>query len=201
MRVCDAKQTAHTLSNTSKMGCFSYSIPAKYCKTGSKLRKIKGSVCYGCYAHKNAYAWSTTQNAMQKRYNALEHGSWSEAMAVQINSKKKPYFRWHDSGDVQDEAHLMKIFEVCKLTPNVKHWLPTHEAWVLDYQDSAPDNLTIRFSLAMVEQPRPAKTKWRCTSGVSAKAYTCPAPDQDNQCKQCRLCWDKSVPHIIYKEH
>jgi hypothetical protein len=38
-------------------------------------------------------------------------------MALLINSKKSKFFRWHDSGDVQDEAHLMKIFEVCELTP------------------------------------------------------------------------------------
>ena len=38
-------------------------------------------------------------------------------MATIINSKKSKFFRWHDSGDVQDEEHLLKIFAVCKLTP------------------------------------------------------------------------------------
>ena len=38
------------LSNTSKLGCKSISLNAKSCKTGSKLAKKKGSVCFGCYA-------------------------------------------------------------------------------------------------------------------------------------------------------
>jgi hypothetical protein len=61
-------------------------------------------------------------------------------------------FRWHDSGDVQDEAHLMKIFEVCELSPEKRHWLPTREAWTNKYLDQAPGNLTIRFSMPMVDQ-------------------------------------------------
>ena len=35
---------------TSKMPTISYSISAKDCITGSKLRKIKNSVCSDCYA-------------------------------------------------------------------------------------------------------------------------------------------------------
>ena len=45
------------------------------------------------------------------------HHCGSGAMALLINSKKSKEFRWHDSGDVQDEEHLLKIFAVAKLTP------------------------------------------------------------------------------------
>ena len=51
------------LSNTSKMPCKSWGIPASSCKTGAKLRKVKGSVCSGCYAHKGAYSWKAVKNA------------------------------------------------------------------------------------------------------------------------------------------
>jgi hypothetical protein len=47
-----------------------------------------------------------------------------------LASKKANVFRWHDSGDVQDLKHLAKIFKVARLTPNIKHWLPTREAWI-----------------------------------------------------------------------
>ena len=40
------------LSRTSKMPCESISLDARQCKTGSKLAKIPGSVCNGCYALK-----------------------------------------------------------------------------------------------------------------------------------------------------
>jgi len=40
------------LSATTKMPCKSFNLPAWECKTGSKLAKIKGSVCFNCYAMK-----------------------------------------------------------------------------------------------------------------------------------------------------
>ena len=50
MKVKDAKEITGSLTRTSKMPGLSYSLPAWECKTGSKLRKIKGSVCASCYA-------------------------------------------------------------------------------------------------------------------------------------------------------
>ena len=67
-----------------------------------------------------------------------------------INSKrvsKLKVFRWHDAGDVQDLDHLNKIFEVCRLTPTVRHWMPTREAWVKDHLKDCPKNLIIRLSM------------------------------------------------------
>ena len=44
-----------TLSEPSKMPTYAYSIPAKYCITGSKLRMIANSTCSKCYALKGRY--------------------------------------------------------------------------------------------------------------------------------------------------
>ena len=99
-------------------------------------------------------------------------------MAAQINSKKVKYFRWHDSGDVQNLDHLRRIYAVCRLTPSVKHWMPTREAWTKDYIVEAPDNLVVRFSIPMVDQA--AIDSWPHTSTVSTKKIdnvTCPAPN------------------------
>jgi hypothetical protein len=76
--------------------------------------------------------------------------------------------------------HLAKIFKVASLTPDVKHWMPTREAWVKPYLQYAPDNLVIRFSMPMVDQP--AAESWPHTSTVVTSGRTCPAPDQDNAC-------------------
>ena len=130
---------------------------------------------------------------------ALKHPLWAPAMALQINSKKVKYFRWHDSGDVQNLDHLNKIYEVCRLSPDVKHWMPTREAWVKDHLASCPDNLIIRLSAPMVDQAAPSS--WPHTSTVVTSGRTCPAPDQGNQCKDCRACWDKDVKNIAYGEH
>ena len=187
------------LSKPSKMPGWSIGIPAKECKTGAKLRLIPNSVCEGCYALKGCYVFKVVQEAQYKRLKAIQHPDWVLAMATLINSKKPDVFRWHDSGDVQDLQHLEKIFEVCKLTPSKRHWMPTREAWIKDHMHLAPANLVVRFSSPMVDQG-PVKS-WANTSTVSTKSRSCPAPDNNNECGSCRACWDPLVKNIEYGKH
>ena len=187
------------LSKPSKMPGWSIGIPAKECKTGKKLRQIKNSVCEGCYALKGCYVFKVVQEAQYKRLEAIQHPDWVLAMATLINSKKPDVFRWHDSGDVQDVDHLEKIFEVCKLTPSKRHWMPTREAWIKDHMHKAPANLVVRFSSPMIDQG-PVKS-WANTSTVSTSGRTCPAPDNNNECGSCRACWDPLVKNIEYGKH
>ena len=187
------------LSKPSKMPGWSIGIPAKECKTGKKLRQIKNSVCEGCYALKGCYVFKVVQEAQYKRLEAINHPDWVLAMATLINSKKPDVFRWHDSGDVQDLDHLNKIFEVCRLTPSKRHWMPTREAWIKDHMHKAPANLVVRFSSPMVDQG-PVKS-WANTSTVSTKSRSCPAPDNNNECGDCRACWDPLVKNIEYGKH
>ena len=112
MKVKDAKEITGSLTRTSKMPGLSYSLPAWECKTGSKLRKIKGSVCASCYALKGNYTrYKAIKAAQYVRLKAIEDARWVEAMIAQV--KRSTYFRWHDAGDVQDLDHLKKIYAVC----------------------------------------------------------------------------------------
>ena len=199
MNTKEAWQLVGGLSKPSKMLGWSIGIPAKECKTGKKLRQIKNSVCEGCYALKGCYVFAVVQAAQYKRLEAISHPDWVLAMATLINSKKPDVFRWHDSGDVQDEAHLNKIFEVCRLTPGKRHWMPTREAWIKDHMHKAPANLVVRFSSPMIDQG-PVKS-WANTSTVSTKSRSCPAPDNNNECGSCRACWDPNVKNIEYGKH
>ena len=187
------------LSKPSKMPGWAYGLPAKECKTGSKLVKIKGSTCEGCYALKGCYVFDVVQKAQYKRLESITSPLWVGAMSLLLNSKKSKWFRWHDSGDVQDEAHLLKIFAVCRLTPESKHWMPTREAWTKHFLPECPDNLIMRFSAPMVNQEAPAS--WAHTSTVVTTGASCPAPDQNNECKNCRQCWDKNVKNVAYGQH
>ena len=187
------------LSKPSKMPGWSIGIPAKECKTGSKLRLIPKSVCAECYALKGCYVFQVVQAAQYKRLEAISHPDWVQAMTTLINSKKPDVFRWHDSGDVQDLQHLEKIFEVCRATPAKRHWMPTREAWIKDHMASCPDNLVVRFSSPMVDQG-PVKS-WANTSTVSTKSRSCPAPDNNNECGSCRACWDPLVKNVEYGKH
>ena len=199
MKTSEAWTLVGGLSKPSKMPGWSIGIPAKECKTGSKLRLIPNSVCSECYALKNCYMFKVVQEAQYKRLKAIAHPQWVQAMATLINSKKPDVFRWHDSGDVQDLDHLNKIFEVCKLTPSKRHWMPTREAWIKDHMHKAPANLVVRFSSPMIDQG-PVKS-WANTSTVSTKSRSCPAPDNNNECGDCRACWDPLVKNIEYGKH
>jgi hypothetical protein len=199
MNTKEAWQLVGGLSKPSKMPGWSIGIPAKECKTGKKLRQIKNSVCEGCYALKGCYVFKVVQEAQYKRLEAIQHPDWVLAMATLINSKKPDVFRWHDSGDVQDVQHLEKIFEVCRLTPSKRHWMPTREAWIKDHMQAAPANLVVRFSSPMIDQG-PVKS-WANTSTVSTKSRSCPAPDNNNECGSCRACWDPEVSNIEYGQH
>ena len=200
MNTTEALKLVGGLSKPSKMPGWAYGLPADECKTGGKLKLIPNSVCSGCYADKGCYVFPVVQAAQYRRLAAIRNPYWVEAMATLINSKKSKWFRWHDSGDVQDPEHLLKIFEVCKQTPETSHWLPTREAWTSKYLSAVPNNLTLRFSMPMVDHP--ASGSWSNTSTVvSGSGRTCPAPDQNNECKDCRACWDLSVKNVAYGKH
>ena len=199
MKISEAWDLVGGLSKPSKMPGWAYGLPAKECKTGSKLRQVKDSVCYNCYALKGCYVFKVVQDAQYRRLAAIKHELWTAAMALLINSKRSKVFRWHASGDVQDEDHLMKIFSVCKLTPTVTHWMPTREAWVKHFLPECPENLVIRFSMPMIDQA--AAGGWDNTSTVVTAGATCPSAQQGNQCLDCRNCWNKDIKNISYGKH
>ena len=194
----EARKITGGLSAPSKMPGPAYNLPAQACVTGAKLVQIPGSVCAGCYALKGRYRFSNVRQALARRLGALTHPRWIEAMVALIHGE--PWFRWHDSGDIQSVQHLKNIFEVCSRTPDTWHWMPTREAKFLPLNnDSIPKNLIIRMSSHMVDQG-PVKF-WPWTSTVSTTTKTCPAKDQGNQCLDCRSCWNRSVKNITYAKH
>ena len=201
MKIKEAKEITGSLTRTSKMPGLSYSLPAWECKTGSKLRNIKGSVCASCYALKGNYTrYPAIKAAQYVRLEALKDQRWIAAMVAQVIRQK--YFRWHDAGDIQSMEHIYKIFKVCELTPETQHWMPTREAQFLKQvkPEEVPKNLIIRQSSHMVDQA--AVKFWPWTSTVtSGQDASCPAPNQGNSCGDCRQCWDRSTPNVSYGKH
>jgi hypothetical protein len=195
----EASRISGGLSAPSKMPCPSYNLPASMCIVGAKLAKIAGTVCNGCYALKGRYRFGNVQAALKRRARSLVHGSWTTALVTLVTGHE--YFRWHDSGDLQSVQHLKNIFEVCKQTPNTRHWLPTREHKLLQFLDPdvIPKNLLIRVSATKVNSGPPSWWPW--TSTVSTTTKTCPAPDQGGKCRSCRACWDRSVSNVVYAKH
>ena len=104
----EANQIVGGLSAPGKMPCPSINLPAAACITGSILALIEGTTCYGCYALKGRYKFKNTKIAMARRLEALKDSRWVRAMVTLMQGR--PYFRWHDSGDIQSVDHLKKIF-------------------------------------------------------------------------------------------
>lgn len=213
-----AEKIAGTLSSPSKMPCHGYSIPATRCITGAKLHEIEGSTCHGCYALKGNYRFSNVKNALEKRFRSLKNPKWVEAMVCLISSTNNPWFRWHDSGDLQSVEHLKRIADVARKTPNVKHWLPTREYRIVtEYlkTETIPTNLVIRLSAHMVNAAPtvyanlPTSTvhssepsnPLQVFNSIPNTTHYCPAPKQENQCKDCRACWDSNVANVSYHIH
>ena len=110
MKLQEAKDIMISLGRAGKMPCPTYNTPASLCKTGSKLRKIEGSTCKGCYAMKHNYLFPNVQAGLLRRFNAFKHPRFVEAMTFMVNrySTKSGYFRWFDSGDLDSISMLEK---------------------------------------------------------------------------------------------
>ena len=191
MNIKQAEKIVGGLSQTSKMPTMSISLPATLCKTGSKLRKVSGSVCSKCYACKGAYVWKSTETALKRRFDALMDSQWVDAMVSLMENKKRikssGLFRWHDSGDLQSIDHLQRIVEVAKRTPQIKHWIPTKEKKILsDYlkTNKLPDNLIIRLSGAMIDGDAPKTHEHTSTVTSEHTSATCKAYLTDKTGKQ-----------------
>ena len=210
MKVGQALQlVGGSLGSVGKMPGRSYSISAHACITGSKLVKIAGSTCSGCYAlDRGNYQYNSVKLAHKRRLASITGPHWTAAMVFLLQHYKEKWFRWHDAGDLQSVQHLLKICAVAALTPKIKHWLPTRELAIVKAYvasgGSVPPNLTIRVSATMVDGP--ATKAWPVTSGVHTAApdddtHICPAPQQDNKCGKCRACWSRDVAHVSYHKH
>lgn len=213
-------------SEPSKMPCFSYNLPASFCKMGSIYRDIKGSVCSGCYAcpssntsKKPAGGWYDSprvQKAMMRRLKAvLFEPRWTDAMIFLLSHYRFQFFRWHDSGDIQSLDHLKNICHIAHSVPYTNFWLPTQQGdmlykyWMENGKiplDKLHPNLTIRLSAVMIDGlpaldfARKIGVKVSMVSKDSEKV-DCPAYKQGNSCGPCRKCWNQKKESVVYHFH
>lgn len=196
------------MSRPSKMPGLGWSIPARECKLGSKLRAQPGSVCYHCYALKGRYVFECVQ-AAQRRRLSIYIGSldWVPNMAELILRKDIKHFRWFDSGDLQNWQMLDDIVMIANICKNTKFWLPTRERtilkqWFARYPNrKLPKNLVVRLSATWVGKRQPREMGLPTSSVNSGSGYICPAPTQGGKCGDCRACWDRRYRNVDYKKH
>ena len=197
------------MGNTTKMPGHSYGLPATKCKAGAKMRKIPGTVCHKCYAFRGCYTYGPVRKGLMNRFNSLNDPQWTEAMTLLIKhyvDPEVPYYRWHDSGDIQSIPHLLHIVEIARWLPDILFWLPTKESELVSKftkVHKVPDNLIIRVSAVNIDGPPPkwAKNTSTVTMRDSILGFECPSKKQGNKCLDCRACWDQDVDNITYLFH
>lgn len=214
-----AKELAGSISDrNSKMPGSTFALSAKRCNVGSKLVKVKGSVCDRCYALKIQKLRPSVDKGWESNYmkatTLIETNPdvWVDACAFQIKRSAaksgEMFHRWFDSGDLPSVAFLSAICKVAKETPNISHWLPTRESKVVkDYMNQGgvvPANLIIRISSTMIGDT-PVRSHSHTSTvhrkGEEPSGHICPAPKQGGNCGQCRACWSFEVPNISYALH
>ena len=212
MNKTQAHQVHGGLTQTTKMPCKSYSLPTIACVTGFKMRAIAGSICSDCYADKGNYRKyaNNIEPAQHARLVSIDDPLWVDAMVVSIGADA--YFRWHDSGDIQNIEHLEKIADVARRTPHCQHWLPTREYGIVSAftaQYDIPDNLIIRLSAMFTDRPVVVPKTLQGVKGVAVSnvhsvkpiGTACNAPKQNGECRSCRACWNRKVLAVSYSIH
>lgn len=208
------------LSEPSKMPCFGWSTPAHFCRTGSKLHKVDGTTCKGCYALKGRYIFGNVRNAMSRRYATYHTSGGSIYNTFRLvlsrflnwnlenhNAGIDPgYFRWFDSGDLSEYGQLILFCEIARDCPDIKFWLPTREQSIIyAAEHHIPENLIVRFSSTLVDTLSRRDNSTMVASSLTIipdNCSTCPATYTDrHKCNDhdCRNCW---LPgHIAYLMH
>jgi len=208
----EAELAVGNLSRPSKMPSYAWSISARRCNVGSKLAKVKGSVCEGCYALKGRYMFNNTQDALERRYNAWSNDRerWVDAMIYLMHNKQHivnaGVFRFFDSGDIQGSAMLDDINTVAWASPTIRFWLPTKEyKLVKNYDKEIAPNLVIRVSAPTVDKGFSGythiSTVYNKDNIDTAEGHICPSSNQGNECGSCRACWNDKVSEVSYIAH
>ena len=211
----DARAIIGGLSRPGKIPGFGIGFPIEYCRTGSKLRLIPGTVCYECYAGKGNYRFKNVRNALERRYQILKRvlssgvqshlkSQYIEAFTTLLNSES--YFRFHDSGDLQSVNHLLLCCHIAESSPNCNFWLPSKELRIIKAVPplDVPRNLTIRYSskyIGTLTSAFPVNSATFYEPENASRGFVCPAPLQGNKCLKCRACWDSEIQTVIYKKH
>ena len=209
-------RTNALLTQTSKMPGPSWSIPAH-----RACPRANGTICGDCYASKGCYGFSTTQNAQEARFtwtrDAMRtpegRGAWTRTMVDSIRGED--YFRVHDSGDMFNVMYAECWYQICLALPETKFWIPTR-AW---QQPSGPlpvfdpllnvlrklatlPNVAVRPSaLDFGDAPPVVAGLHAGTTSEYVQCHQCPAPLQNDECGDCRHCWNHKTEPTSYARH
>jgi len=202
------------LTNTSKMPCPSWGLPAGKACPGAKYGE--GSICGQCYAAKGNYGVPMVRHALQERFRwtlammrtTAGQDAFVAYMTLAIEAVGSPYFRVHDSGDLFSPAYARCWARIARNLSHVRFWFPTRSYRIGNLlpaiqELAALPNVTVRPSALMLDAAPPVVDGLAVGSGAthSKDAATCPAYRQNGECRDCRFCWDRPQEPVLYPLH
>jgi hypothetical protein len=217
--------TTLLLTEARKMPCASWSLPAReacpYAFYGDD------TICGNCYATKGSYTqYPSVKKAQRARFEWVREclktdtgtDSFVSTMVETITRTGNPYFRVHDSGDLFSPAYVWAWVRITQALPGIRFWFPTRSwrpltmtkispatkiAWELALLALAAEpNVTVRPSALFFNAPAPVIPGLSAGSTAADDgSFTCPASKQDNECRDCRACWDAPTMPISYRAH
>jgi Gene product 88 len=196
-----------SLSNTSKLGCFSWSLQAlETCPGSIGDNGELVEVCQGCYATAGNYRFPNVKRIRQQNKESFLEESWTTDMALALSSQR--FFRWFDSGDMFSLSLAEKIYQVCLDTPWCFHWIPTRMYKfdkfkpIIDKLNALP-NVVVRFSGDNIGQSPAGAFVSKVVDSYAQEAgvHLCPSSQQEGKCLSCRACWSKDVHNVAYVAH
>lgn len=200
------------LSQTSKMGCSSFSLAAGSSCPGSidLATKEVSEVCKFCYAKSGAYLFKGTKQVRQDNYAAIKSETFVEDFVKVLEGHTK--IRLHDSGDIFSVSYAEKIYEIASRTPHVMWWAPTKSFKFKKFDgvfaklNSLP-NFSLRYSadkydeVLDINQINSAVITEDYDLSANPDVFVCPAPENDGKCGTCTACWNKDIKTVAYKLH
>lgn len=195
------------LSETSKLGCKSWSLQAlETCPGAVGDNGNLVEVCQGCYATGGNYRFPNVKRVREANKQEWQEETWVLDMTKALQDSR--FFRWFDSGDMYALELAEKIYQVCLSTPWCQHWIPTRMykfakfREVLDRLNALP-NVVVRFSGDNIgEAPKFGQFVSMVVSPTALHdAHMCPAYAQGGKCLDCRACWSKDVHNVAYLAH
>ena len=200
-----------SMSNkNSKTGvaCLNIAFPVCVCREDAPCKE-------GCYANKGCQTFARVQAAYYRNFRIYndDPDNFFEQVYYKIKFAGLPKVRWFDSGDIPEYDFFVRMVELCKKTPDVKHMAFTKKYEIvneyIDKNGKLPDNLNVIFSAwhRLWEVPNPHglaiayvdfndKT---LNPDIPKNAFVCPG--RESTCSACGACWNKKLKAVVFKQH
>jgi hypothetical protein len=198
-------------NNVSKLGIGigTVNLPAiSTCRADAPCHK-------GCYACKGCQQFAKVQAAYYRNFRIYNDNpdNFFEQVYYKIKFAKLPKVRWFDSGDIPEYDFFVRMVELCKKTPDVKHMAFTKKYEIvneyIDKNGKLPDNLNVIFSawhkLWNVPNPHGLAIAYvdfndkSLNPDIPKNAFVC--PERESTCSACGACWSKKLKAVVFKQH